>query len=297
MPKVSVVIPAYNAAQFVRETLDSVLAQTFRDFEIIVVDDGSKDDTAAIVESFNAPQVRCLRKTNGGVSTARNFGIAESSGEYIALLDADDVWETTKLERQVALLDAKPNVGLCFVGMQRVDAQTRLLSLTEAFDYEDFTMALLLYSCVVSGSCSSVMIRRDVFAQTDGFDSRFSTAADWEFWLRLSLITKFAPVPEFLVKYRILANSMSRNPATVKRDTIGVLDKFFANPDLPAKYQRLKAKSYSNNLLIVSGEFLHNGQIGESLKCMIAALRHQPSNISRPLGMPLRWTKRLLANA
>ena len=296
MPKVSVVIPAYNAARFIRQTLDSAAAQTFRDFEIIVVDDGSQDETAQIVESFGE-RVRLIRQPNGGVSKARNVGMEQARGEYVALLDADDLWEKTKLEQQVALLDENEQIGLCYAATERVDENSSLLGLTEVVDFEDFTAALLLRSNIISGSCSSVMFRRAIFARTAGFDNRFSTAADWELWLRLSLLTKFAPLPEFLVKYRILANSMSRNPATVKRDTIGVLDKFFANPDLPAKYQRLKAKSYSNNLLIVSGEFLHNGQIGESLKCMIAALRHQPSNISRPLGMPLRWTKRLLANA
>ncbi|MGI8668594.1 MAG: glycosyltransferase family 2 protein, partial [Aridibacter sp.] len=104
-PLVSVIIPAYNAEQFISQTIESVLGQTLKDFEIVVVDDGSTDETAGIAESYGAP-VRCIRKTNGGVSRARNTGIEHAVGKYIAFLDADDLWEPTKLEKQVALLDA-----------------------------------------------------------------------------------------------------------------------------------------------------------------------------------------------
>lgn len=293
MPKVSVVIPAYNAKKFIRQTIDSVLAQTFRDFEVLVVDDGSKDETNEIVESYGAP-VRCIRKVNGGVSIARNTGIANAVGEYVALLDADDLWASTKLEKQVKLLDENPKVGLCFVGMERVTEDLKLIDRFEANYYQDYTEALLLYLCIVTGSCSSAMFRREVFSQTGGFDSSFSTSADWELWLRLSLITQFAPIPEYLIKYRVVSGSMSSNPALVKRDTLNVLNKFFSAADLPRKYRLIKNKSYSNNLMILSGEFLHARQYGESVNCMLKALRLNPQNIIRPIGLPIRWTRRFL---
>lgn len=294
MPKVSVIIPAYNAQKFIRQTLDSVLAQTYRDFEIIVVDDGSKDATAEIADSYGKP-IRCLRKTNGGVSEARNFGFKNSGGDYVAFLDADDLWEPTKLEKQVCILDETPEIGLCFTAMQRVDENLQPINRVAADYYEDYTEALLLYLCVVTGSCSSAMLRREIIEKAGGFDSKFSTAADWEFWLRVSLLTKFAPVPEYLIKYREVSGSMSSDPYLVKRDILTVLEKFFSAEDLPEKYRKMKDQSYSNNLMILSGEFLHARKPAESLSCLLKGLRLHPKNIVRPLGLPWRWTKRLLA--
>ena len=115
-------------------------------------------------------------------------------------------------------------------------------------------------------------------------------------WLRLSLLTKFAPVAQELVKYRIVKGSMSTNPNVTKRDALGVLEKFFNLPNLPEKYARLKNKAISNNLMIVSGEFLHNGNWRESLNCIWQGIRLYPQNIKRPLGLPFRFVKRLLPN-
>ncbi len=294
-PKVSVIIPSYNATRFVKTTIDSVLAQTFQDFEIVVVDDGSTDNTKEVLQDYG-DKIRYLYKENGGVSKARNYGIENANGKYIAFLDADDVWMPEKLEKQVELLESNAEIGLCYVATQKVDEELNYLSTINANSYEDYCEALLLNLNIVAGSCSSAMVRRDIVSQTDGFDSKFSTYADWEMWLRLSLLTKFAPIQTELVKYRIVAGSMSSNPEVTKRDALGVLDKFFNLPNLPEKYKRLKNKAISNNLMIVSGEFLHNRKFGESLNCMWQGLKLYPKNISRPLGMPFRFAKRLFAS-
>lgn len=296
MPKVTVIIPAYNAEKFIEQTIDSVLAQTFQDFEIIVINDGSNDKTAEIVNSYGF-SVRCIQTTNGGVSRARNLGINNALGEYIAFLDSDDLWEPTKLEKQVVLLDENPNIGLCFTALERVDQNLKLIGKTEAHNYPDFCEALLLYSCVVTGSCSSVMLRTRIAKQTEGFDTSFTNYEDWEYWLQLSLITEFAPIPEYLVKYRTIAGSASFNdPAVIERNVKGVLNKFFDAPQLPKKYEKLRNKSYSNNWLILSGQYLHAKKYADSLRCLWDALRLYPQNITRPLGLPIRWTKRLLTS-
>ena len=292
--KVSVVIPSYNAARYVVTAVESVLAQTFKDYEILVVDDGSTDDTKEVLNKYG-DSIRYLYKPNGGVSSARNYGIEESRGKYVALLDADDFWMPEKLAKQIAVLEADENIGLCYASTEKVaeNLQT-VLGYIEAKTYEDYCEALLLNLNIVAGSCSSAVVRRDVTQKTNGFDAEFSTCADWEYWLRLSLLTKFAPVAEYLVKYRVVAGSMSSDPFVSKRDTEGVLRKFFAMPNLPEKYKKLEKKSLSNNLMVVSGEFLHNGKIVESVRCMWESLRLYPQNILRPLGMPIRLAKRLL---
>lgn len=291
--KVSVVIPTYNSVRFVTEAIDSVLNQTFQDFEILVVDDGSKDETGEVLAEKYGDSIRYLYKENGGVSSARNYGIENAKGKYIAFLDADDVWMPEKLGKQIAVMEADEEIGLCYVSTQKVDEDLNFLNTIEAKEYDDFCEALLLNLNIVAGSCSSAMVRRDIISQTDGFDAKFSTYADWEFWLRLSLLTKFAPVKEELVKYRVVKGSMSSNPTLTKRDTLGVLEKFFNLPNLPDKYKRLKNKAISNNLMIVSGEFLHNGRVRESLNCIWQGLWLYPQNIKRPLGLPFRFAKRV----
>ena len=294
--KVSVVIPSYNSARYVVTAVESVLAQTFRDYEILVVDDGSTDDTKEVLSKYG-DSIRYLYKPNGGVSSARNYGIEKATGKYVALLDADDVWMPEKLAKQIAVLEADENIGLCYASTEKVDENLQaVIGYIEANSYEDYCEALLLNLNIVAGSCSSAIVRRDVTQQTNGFDAEFSTCADWEYWLRLSLLTKFAPVADYLVKYRVVAGSMSSDPFVSKRDTEGVLRKFFAMPNLPPKYKKLEKKSLSTNLMVVSGEFLHNGKIVESLSCMWKSLRLYPQNILRPLGMPVRLAKRLLPN-
>lgn len=118
MPRVSVIIPAYNTAAYLAETIESVLQQTYRDFEVIVVDDGSSDNTAEVARSF-APPVTVLTKANGGPAAARNLAIQNSTGEFIAFLDSDDLWVADKLAEQVALLDAAPEIG-CVYGEARM---------------------------------------------------------------------------------------------------------------------------------------------------------------------------------
>ncbi len=293
-PIVSVVIPTYNSVRFVTEAIDSVLNQTFKDFEILVVDDGSKDETKEVLNEKYGDSIKYIYKENGGVSSARNYGIERAKGKYIALLDADDIWLREKLEKQVDLLESQEDIGLCYVGTIKTNEELLPKSYIEAHSFEDYCEALLLKMNIVSGSCSSVIIKRELLVKTEGFDKIFSTCADWEYWLRLSLLTKFAPINEYLVKYRDVTGSMSSNPDVSKRDTLETLNKFFSNPDLPKKYKDLKNNAYSNNLMVVSGEYLHNGKLKESLLCMWEAILYNPFNIKRPLGIPFRFAKRIL---
>jgi glycosyltransferase involved in cell wall biosynthesis len=291
---VSVIIPNYNKGRYIAQTIDSVLEQTYTNTEIIVIDDGSTDNSEAILRSYGE-RIKWFKQENSGVSRARNRGIEESRGDYIAFLDSDDLWQPTKLEKQVALLDANSDIGLCYVGVEDIDENLKRLQYTEADSYPDYCEALLLYSCIVAGSCSSVLMRRELTKQAGVFDTDLTNGEDWEYWLRLSLQTTFAPIPECLVKYRVIPGSASFNDAAViERDVKSALNKFFAAPQLPEKYQKLRNKSYSNHWLILSGIYLHTKQYLDSLRCLCNALRLYPQNIARPLSVPMRWTRRLL---
>lgn len=289
MPAVSVIIPAYNADRTLAGTIESVLGQTMDDFEVVVVDDGSTDRTAKIAEGFGPP-VRCISTPHGGVSRARNTGIEVAQGELIAFLDADDCWLPTKLERQVELMTVMPEVGLCFVGAQQVDDSLRVLGEMVAEDWADYCEALLLYSCVVTASCSSVMVRASIARSAGGFDPSLSQGADWEFWIRLSGVTRFAAISAPLVLYRFTPGSMSSDVRLLERDTMAVLEKFFSSSS-SAPYLHLKRHCYSNHWMILSGSYLHAWSIKDSLRCLVKGLALYPRNVTRPLGLPYRWVR------
>jgi glycosyltransferase involved in cell wall biosynthesis len=291
LPRVAIAIPAYNAANTVTAAVQSVLQQSYRDFTLTVVDDGSTDGTAVAVEAFG-DRVRLVRVPNGGVSAARNSGVAHIDAEFVAFLDADDTWAADKLERQVEILDERPDAGMCFTGIARVDTTGATTSLTAAVDREDFCRDLLLFSSVVPSSPSTMLIRREVFDDLGGWDHRFSQCADWDLLLRMSLGTRFAHIDRPLVRYSEAEGRMSTDVELLERDTFAVLDAFFAaNP--PAKYRCIRRRVYSNHYLIVSGSYLHQRRLREAVRCLGRGLRIDPTNVRRPAGTPLRWGRRL----
>lgn len=286
MTVVSVVIPAYNARDTLGVALESVLSQTFRDREVIVVDDGSTDDTREVAEAFGSG-VTCISRPNGGVSSARNAGIERAAGRYVAFLDADDRWAPDKLARQVALLDARSEVGLCFVGAKRVDGGMNVLERMPAVEHPDFTAALLLGSQVVTACSSSSVTRRELLVAIGGFDSRFSQCADWDFALRMSLRTRIAAIDEPLVLYRTAAGNMSSDIGLLERDTFGVLDRFYA--DGGGRYARIRRRVYSNHWMYVAGSYLHAGDSRAALRCAAQGLALYPLNASRMV--PANWIR------
>jgi glycosyltransferase involved in cell wall biosynthesis len=289
MPLVSVVIPAYNAEQTVGRALDSVLHQTFENFEIIVVDDGSQDATAAMAGSTGDTRVLVASVANGGVARARNLGIERATGDLIAFLDSDDVWRPTKLERQVSLMARETAVGMCFVSTIR--ARGERSQRIEAQAYGDYTSALLRYSNVIAGSCSSAMVRTRLAQIVGGFDPELSQCADWDYWLRLSLIAEFAPISEPLTVYTQHGGNMSGDVALLERDTFATLDKFYARPE-SAPYRPIRAEVYSNHWMICAGSYLHHGRMADSLRCLGQGARTHPASLRRALGLPMRWIKR-----
>ena len=199
---VSVVIPTYNMAAYVGQAIDSVLAQTFHDFEIVVVDDGSTDGTPELLAQYG-PRVRVLRQPNRGGAGALNAGIRAGRGEWIAWLSADDLWEPRKLEKEVEAARRFPHAALVYTDYVYVDASGKALSL-EHFPLPSTrrrTLLRLFRRCFVNGS--TTLIRRDVFDAVGFFDEADRYAPDWDMWFRIAASYDFAHVPEALVRYRI----------------------------------------------------------------------------------------------
>jgi O-antigen biosynthesis protein len=200
-PLVSVVLPTYNRAHLLPRTLRSVSAQTFGDFEVLVVDDGSTDDSASVVAAHGDGRVRYLRQpANAGVGAARNRGLREARGDLIAFLDSDDEWLPEKLERQVAVLrDAPDEIGLVYTGVQTVRSDGTT-SVGRPQDRGDVYREML-WRNVIHGGGSNVVIRRGVVAAVGFFHEGLSAIEDYEYWLRITRFFRVEFVDEPLIRY------------------------------------------------------------------------------------------------
>jgi glycosyltransferase involved in cell wall biosynthesis len=221
-PQISVVIPLYQTERFIAQALSSVLAQTFRDFEVIVVDDGSKDKGPQIVHAFADPRVRIVTQRNRGLAGARNTGIREARAPILAFIDADDVWHPEKLAKHVAHLAANPAIGVSFAASRLVDDDGVPLGLTQRPSRATYTAADIFCRNPV-GNGSAPVIRRatldaicfyDAALERDcWFDESFRQSEDIECWTRIAATSKwaFGYVEGELTDYRVNSTGLSAN--------------------------------------------------------------------------------------
>jgi glycosyltransferase involved in cell wall biosynthesis len=182
-PRVSVILPAYNAERTVRRAIDSVLTQTVTDLELIVVDDGSEDATAEVVQAVQDPRVRYVRRSHAGLPATLNAGLAEARAPVVAIQDADDWSDPRRLERELEVLDARPDVAVVGCRMPEVDAEGRELTPRAPFEAGDAYHVLMRFNPI---SNPSAAYRRDVVMELGGYDTRYRCAPEYDLWLRVS---------------------------------------------------------------------------------------------------------------
>jgi glycosyltransferase involved in cell wall biosynthesis len=229
-PRVSVVITAYNYGLFLPEAIESVLGQTFKDFQVVVVDDGSTDNTSeAILPYLSNPCLRYIRKENGGQASAKNRGIAESKGEFIAFLDADDVWFRTKLEEQIPLF-SDPNIGVVYSKRVLMDPHGN----ERPFQHPTLHRGYVLDQMFINNFVcfSSAILRRECFEKVGKFDESLPMAIDYDLWLRIAMHYHFDYVNEPLVKYRLGHGHMSENKDKRFECAWRVMNRFLEDPSL-----------------------------------------------------------------
>jgi glycosyltransferase involved in cell wall biosynthesis len=216
---VSVVVPVFNGDRFICRTLASALAQTYNPIEVLVVDDGSTDRTPIVVEeaAANDPRVRYFRIDNSGVASARNFGINKARGEFIATLDADDLWHPEKIARQVSLMNTlSAETGLVYCWAIEIDENDLVIPSTRHLgrrhEYEGHVTTKLAAACFIHTS-SAPLIKRSYINIVGGYDPDLKPhgAEDWKFYLSLSEVCEFAVISEFLVGYRQSSGSISKS--------------------------------------------------------------------------------------
>ncbi len=244
MELISVVIPVYNGAKTIKETIESVLQQTYSHFELIVINSDSTDRTLEIVSSIQDQRIKIYNypKANGSVN--RNRGLTHATGELIAFLDADDLWTPDKLELQYNILKDNPQAAVVYSWTDAIDEKGKFLrSCSHATWQGDIYRTLLLNDFIASGS--NVMIRENVLAQVGGFNESLTNAQDRDTWLRLAAITDFVCVPKVQVLYRILPNSVSSNIVGMEAAQLEVIHSAFKHKKA-ASLQHLQPQSIAN---------------------------------------------------
>jgi glycosyltransferase involved in cell wall biosynthesis len=239
MPAVSVIVPAYNVARYIADTLESAIAQTMRDLEVVVVDDGSSDETASTVAQYvqRDPRVRLVRKANGGLSSARNAALREARGDLIALLDGDDIWDPTFLEEQLAVFRARPDVSIVtgnalFLGSSLDGQPVRPVP--------DRRVEPALASILADEEAIFIMsvFRRPVYETVGGFDESMRSNEDYDYWIRAALAGfTFARNDRPLGKYRRRADSLSAGDIRMLKGILYVYAK--TRPSLQQRPQEL----------------------------------------------------------
>jgi glycosyltransferase involved in cell wall biosynthesis len=229
VPAVTVIMPSYNHARFIAMAIKSVLNQTFSNFELIVVDDGSSDDSVEIVKTFEDPRIRAvfLEKNEGGAATL-NKGVSLARGDYIALCNSDDCWVQNKLDVQLSIFKEQSNLVATFSDVIWIDDQgtpldkSRLSFSTRLFRRENRSRHEWLHDLIVNGNClchPSIMIRREALNCTGPYDNRFRQLPDFQKWIALVQFGEIFVSPEQLVKFRIHdSNTSAVKPDTGRRD-------------------------------------------------------------------------------
>jgi len=273
-PLVSVVVPAFNAARTISETLRSISQQTYAALEIVVVDDGSIDETAGVARRYGEadPRVRVVTKSNGGVASARNAGIDCTKGAFVAFIDADDLWHPTKIAKQLrVLLAGGPDMALVYAPFRLIDADGRVLASPHKYGINGWVIHRHFYSNLV-GNGSALLVRRAVLEEFGGFDSWLlqqgaEGCEDLLLQLRIATRYRFGEVSEYLVGYRRLPDNMSSNTDQMIRSGILAVNKALSEcrhiPGLSADamlrryaWQRLRAQVRAGELRESLGPFV-----------------------------------------
>lgn len=272
---ISVVIPTYNHERFLVDAVDSALAQSYPYLEIIVVDDGSTDNTAAVMSGYGN-RVRYIRQQNRGLSGARNTGILASQGEYIALLDADDCWHVDYLRNVHATLAADRAIGAVHTGMRFVDAAGQPQAQPGIATVPDDQM----YERLLDGEFfapSAVLVRRSVLATVGLFDLDLRASEDWEIWLRVARAYRFAGIAKPLLNYRVHGSNMSGDPAHMLHYQLLTLVKHFGpmkwEPDgWPPAYRR----AFAAIACFAAQGFYYRGDVVAGMTYLRLALEINP---------------------
>lgn len=270
-PLISVIIPVFNGSQFISQTIDSVFKQTYTNIEIIIVDDGSTDNSVSLVKSLSK-DIKIVEQNNKGAAAARNSGVDESKGEFIAFLDSDDIWHPQKLEIQI---DALRGCEWCYTDTLFLGGINDGIS--DSFftkKYEGFILDKIVTGNFIG--TSTVLLSRNLFNLAGGFNSSLRSIEDWEFWCRVSSFSEIRYIPQSLVKYRVHPSSVSRSARGNIENHMKVIDLIFDFNGPGFDFSHLKGDAKYNSFNISACIAEEERDFYFALKCRLSALQSTP---------------------
>ncbi len=277
-PLISVIIPTYNHEDFISKAIDSVLDQTYKDLEIIVVDDGSTDNTRYVIKKYDE-KVKYIFQANRGLASARNTGILASKGEFIAFLDADDIWLPSKLELQIELMLKAGSIGAVGCAGYFLDRRERIIG---RFGVQNRTskeklLNKLSTNNIVNAGGSAILVRRECFEKVGLFDEGLTAVEDWDMWLRIAVLYEIKFVQERLVKIRMRSESMSapKNAGIMLQNELKVLNRFFSTDAMKNRWA-LKTRSFSYRYSRAAWAFLASKNIHNARRCVLKSIQINP---------------------
>lgn len=262
-PLVSIIIPAFNRSGTLPRAIESVLKQTFRDFELIVIDDGSIDDTSDIIESVDDPRIKSYFQPNRGVSSARNLGIKNSTATFLAFLDSDDEWMPSKLEKQLEALEDNPDYMTVHTNEMWVRDGRQVNQKMKHRKYGGWIFRCCLPLCLISPS--SILMHRKIFSEIGLFKESFPVCEDYELWLRLTSRYPVLFLDEpLLKKYGGHTDQLSKKYWGMDRFRVRALTERISAGDLTPRQEMLISKELIRKCLILENGFRKRGKITEA---------------------------------
>ncbi len=312
-PLLSVIMPVYNVENYIREAIDSVLTQSFKDFELLIVDDESPDQSIAQVEaSYDDPRITIIRQKNRGLAGARNTGIRHARGRYVAFLDSDDFWQKNKLELHVAEFEAKPHCGVSFSASMLVDEQSKPLNRLQTPTIKHSYTSRDVFCRNPIGNGSAPVIRKSVLEQIaflgenkygakvdywQYFDESLKQSEDIDCWTRISLLTatEMTLIDKPLTNYRVNDAGLSADVDAQYDTWMAFVNKLSKRSPQFCKKHLATAKAYQCRYLARRCISQAEGQ--KAMKWMLLALRHQPIALFVEVGKTLSTTAASVALA
>lgn len=277
MAPVSVIIPVYNGEKYIVEALESVLSQTYRGFEIIIVDDGSTDSTPRLIEPYvKGGKIRVVRQDNSGPSRARNRGIAEAGGEYCAFLDSDDVMMPERLKLQVEKME-REDIGLVYTDLMSFNEKGTVYESKTDFirPYSGDVLDRLLVENFIT--TSTVMVKKECFDKAGYFDEGMKHSEDYKMWLNIAKLYRIGYVDRPLTRYRYHEDSLSWDRVVISASSFEVVREFWEeNREYREKNRRLFRASMANQLVNLAIAYNENNRKREAARCLVESFGHNP---------------------
>ena len=246
---VSVIIPTYNCGKYIKDAIESVFSQTYKNFEIIVIDDGSTDDTENNINGY-VDRITYFKQPHRGAASARNEGLKRAKGDFIAFLDADDVWEKEKLEKQIRYFEEHPEVGMVYTDLYRIDMRTNrmlhrwseVFPVKEGFLFKDLIERNFIQT-------STTLIKKEVIECIGFFDETFKAYEDIDYWVRIAEKFKIGYIPEPLVKYRMFSGTLSQKTFWMVEGRLKVFEKHASKIEDEKWKRKVLADIYSEFMI------------------------------------------------